>query len=175
MLDKLLDGRFIFNFIISFIIYAVVNGIGLFVGLLLGIDGAPAGATRIWALIWFVCVPVVLYFALGSTLKLLDSHRWNYLSVSSSFIFSIIIISNDIISYGNVIEPFDEDWGFFVNTSFGLWIVPIIDMLGRSGLYIIAIFPSAIMWLRLTAKATGFGSKVRRLLRKINTFFPDDL
>lgn len=173
MLDKLLDGRFIFNFIISFIIYVVVNGIGLFVGVLLGINGAPGGLLRILALMWFLCVPLVLYFALGSILKLLDSHRWNYLSVSSSFIFSVIIISNDIISHGNVIEAFDE--GLLVNTSFGLWIVPIIDMLGGSGLYIIAIFPSAIMWLRLTAKATGFGAKVRRFLDKVNASFPDDL
>jgi len=171
--------EFKFNFMGSFIIYVVVNIIGILSIIPLASVGYLGGVTRILAFMWFSIVPVVLYFSLSSKLKPLGNHLLNYASVSSSFIFAIIVTTYDIALYGNVIQPSDVVWGGMINLSFGLWTVLVAEILGRWVFYILAILPSLIMWLRLTEKVTGFGSKfvakVRRVFKKIDTIFPDEL
>ena len=144
--------EFKFNFIVSFIIYAIVNFIGLYFSIAHGIS-TEHSAMGIMASILFILIPVTLYYGFGSKLKSLGTHIGNYLSVSSSLIFALIVTAYEhVFMTSHFAFQVNDMWRTIVNFSFGLWVDRITDMLGNFGFYAVAILPSLIMWGSLTLK-----------------------
>jgi len=157
---SVLKKNFKFNFIISFIYYAIICVIGFYLSAYhaLAINRESVG---IIALIWFFGFPLVSYFFLGMTLRLLGNNFWNYLSVSGGTIFSIamtsygLLFEEEVIGLHGALLQYPEFWGEIANVSFGRGVIVISDALGIFGYYVLAVIPSLLMWFGLTIKSKG--------------------
>lgn len=157
---------FMFNFAISFISYLIVNIIGVLIFNLL----APSTGL-LWEYIRdifynsfmgnvggfiFFCIqillsiflPITMYMLVGSKLKQLGNRLLNYLSVSSSFIFLILIA---ITFFG--FELKSEFYYFYL--IFGYFTIFIFDIVKHNVLLFLmmSIIPSILIWLGMVYKS----------------------
>jgi hypothetical protein len=121
-----------------------MNVIGLYLAALYGLSDGQVSADSF--LLAFI------YFILGLTLKPLSNHKKNYLSVSSSFIVSFLLISYRLVSHGDLwaLTVFSFGWG-------SVLIIQRLSTLGvwsLIGLYMLALLPSVLMWVGLTYKSS---------------------
>jgi len=121
----------VFNFIFSFIGYATINFIGYYIHIEPKFDSGMA-------LLWFLGLPVILYFILGFKLNPLDTVFLSFLSTSSSVILPAVITSYEIIFQAESL------WRYILNASFGVWQFMITDG-EEKALYILVFLPSILM------------------------------
>lgn len=155
--------KFIFNFIISFISYIVIDVIEVFVFSLF----APSTGL-LWEYIrtlfynyffggvTFFCIelllsiifPLVMYIVIGSKLKQLGKYSLNYLSISSSFIFLMVIAA---IFFKFKLKA---EFSYFYLV-FGHFTIFLFDII-RNDIFlyfILSIIPSIFLWLGMVYKS----------------------
>ena len=115
-----LQREFLNNFTKSFASYIIINGISYCIFIADIEDIGIKGFLGFLSLFWYFGLPIVLYFAMGARLIPLKNHLHNYLSVSSSFVFSAIIIIIELKMQTR------GDWLYYMNVSFAPWTNLII-------------------------------------------------
>jgi len=111
--------------------------------------------------VWFflsVILPTIIYFLFGRKLEILELDRgilggicwlgWNYLSVSSSFIFVSLLLLYQKITLPPAIGAITKTTIMW-NSSFMsmMWLGIVETHVGYITICIIAALPSIVMWL----------------------------
>ena len=138
--------NFIFNFVISLVVYIAVMSVSAVL--------AHIGEHRSW-LAWGILPAASTIFAIVGycLLKDLNSHKWNLLSFSGGFLCSTIIISIDIVHRSEIPEVlFSEpiSWSIIISSSFMVWTMGFVEILGVVGFYATAMLPIMFMWLGMS-------------------------
>jgi len=153
--------KFICNFSVSLTGYLIINFIGYLMRntyypemginnffITKYIPSGMGGLLFVFFLAIHIAIISILYFKLGRELNIFDNPFINYLSVCSSFIFSIVILYYNLRYIGRD----NQQLIFDVNASYGILWTIVRRALKEYyiGYYIMAIIPSIIIWLGMS-------------------------